>query len=213
MDAASTGYEVPFSFISKSKDLSLNIRVGSSYAVGHVGTTSAMVSGRSYGEICTAPCQATISTGIHPLALSESGGNPVETAEPIRIDGPSTLEGTYVSNAKTRTTGLIAFFVGAPLGLFMMIHGGLHEKPECDEYGDCYKTMSPNWVEGGLGGVLALGVTFYGLGLATKKDEAYITVTPKIAASLDSHTGGSRSSPSKPGVAFLPRGIDICVAF
>ncbi len=84
-------------------------RVSTAMIVGaHSGIRAA-----GYDEICTAPCQATLPSGTHTLAMSEPGGGPAE-AEPVTLpEGSSVLRGEYHSRKGLRVAGWITLIGGS----------------------------------------------------------------------------------------------------
>jgi hypothetical protein len=75
---------------------------------------------RSYQPICEAPCQATLLSGRHRMALSLHGGKPVNIAAPVELTADSIVEGRYVDKSRLRKAGWATFIAGAVTGMALM---------------------------------------------------------------------------------------------
>lgn len=97
-----------------------HVRTGTATASAWGGGASYAVHADAYTEICTAPCDASLPDGTHVLALSREGSAPV-AADPIRVEGPTTLYGTYSDRSGVRIGGWIIFLGGAVAGTALMV--------------------------------------------------------------------------------------------
>lgn len=75
---------------------------------------------RAYQPICEAPCDATLLSGRHRLALSLQGNRPVEINQPIDLSGDAVVEGRYVDKSRIRKAGWAVFAAGAITGMALM---------------------------------------------------------------------------------------------
>jgi hypothetical protein len=183
--------EAPLTLSSKEPDVTFHIRSGEAQLVGggftfgrHGGPMVFGAQARSYTQICTAPCSATLPTGTHRLALSQGNGPAVEVEEPVTLSGPSSLEGTYVSYKGTRIAGWLVFAGSLVAGTALMLSARSTEnKQSC--YGTYCSTMPETSVDSTQlalgGGVMVVG-SLVGVILALKRDEASIQTSSQAAA-------------------------------
>jgi hypothetical protein len=165
-------------------DVQFLVRVGQAeatgfgYAWGGGGFVSFVGHSREYALICTAPCDGELPNGIHRLALSLGGGKAIEAADPVELQGPATLHGTYESRAGTRTLGWVLF--GVSLGAGSLIAAtSLRTRQTCDSTGFCYTDKAINGTQLGIGvGVMLVG-GIVGAILGATKDKAIIEVVPQ----------------------------------
>lgn len=75
---------------------------------------------RAYQPICEAPCDATLLSGRHRLALSLEGRKPIEVRQPIDLTADSVVEGRYVDKSRIRKAGWAVFAAGAITGMALM---------------------------------------------------------------------------------------------
>ena len=55
------------------------------------------ISTRTYQPICEAPCEATLLSGRHRLALSLGGNQPIELDQPVDLSTDAVVEGGLVA--------------------------------------------------------------------------------------------------------------------
>jgi hypothetical protein len=156
-----------------------------------------------YADICTAPCDATLPEGSHRLALSRSGGAPVETTDPIVLSGPSTLKGTYISQHGTRVTGVVLLVVGLVVGTTLEVLAlSVLKDDSCTPDANCYCpfTFRPNVPALVVGGAIEVVGLIAGLALTTQRDHAIIEVVPQSPTPLPVASGVTvRERPATPG--------------
>jgi hypothetical protein len=140
-----------------------------------------------YARVCTVPCDATLAAGTYRLALSQEGRSPLEPAEPVTIQGPSTVTGAYTSHRGLRIAGWSLMSVGVVVGSILAVAAatrapncvypnGTQASAICGERPD----PGPYW-----GAAAAFGAAaVVGLVLALQHDSASITVTPMNAGFL-----------------------------
>ena len=75
---------------------------------------------RAYQPICETPCDATLLSGRHRLALSLQGKRPVEITQPIDLSTDAVVEGRYVDKSRIRKAGWAVFAAGAITGMALM---------------------------------------------------------------------------------------------
>lgn len=75
---------------------------------------------RAYQPICEAPCDATLLSGRHRLALSLDGQRPIEVQKPIDLSADAIVEGRYVDKSRIRKAGWAVFAAGAITGMALM---------------------------------------------------------------------------------------------
>ncbi|MDC0746845.1 hypothetical protein [Polyangium mundeleinium] len=172
---------------SDEPNATYHVRSGSAYVVGSRGSAV----GQSFTEICTAPCEASLPVGTHYLALSKQGGVPVLSADPVRLDGPSRIVGSYTSNAGTRMAGLGVLVGGIVVGGVVMLVPIMTRDPG-EEFSSAPLVI---------GGVLLLGGTFGGMLLMMRRDDVKFEITP-----LEEARGGP-TTPRATMAALPARGI------
>jgi homeobox protein ESX1 len=183
--------EAKVRFESASPDVDFHLRTEDATAVGWSGRGGYVVL-HGYKHICAAPCDATLPAGRQRLALSQSGGVPIEADDVVDISGPSKVTGTYESHRGTRTTGLIVL-LGSPVVGGIMMAASIHSGHDCSEQavtGSCSPTTN---LDGGLlgGGIAVVTVgTLAGLLLMLQGDHATITVAPLDAAAASPRPSG-----------------------
>ena len=91
------------------------------YGVGYgVAPYYGEVITKAYQPICETPCEATLLSGRHRMALSLEGGRPVDVAQPIDLSADAIVEGRYVDKSRMRKAGWATFVAGSIAGLAMM---------------------------------------------------------------------------------------------
>lgn len=176
-------------------------------------TAFTSVHGRSYGRICTAPCEATLPAGSYPMALSRGNNSPVEAEELVRVDGPSTLQGTYTSYAALRTAGVVTS-VASVLGGGYLIFTSFDQVSKCDAAG-CQDEVDVDSTRLIAGAVVLLGGSIAGGVMASKADEVGIRVLPAAAGALPGRAlawGASDRSRPPAGGGALP-GVSVALTF
>ena len=113
--------EAKVHFESPSPDVDFHLRVEDATAVGWSGRGAYGFVLHGYTHICNAPCDATLPAGRHRLALSQSGGVPIEADEAVDLSGPSKVTGTYQSSQGTRVAGWVVMLGSTVAGTAMMI--------------------------------------------------------------------------------------------
>ena len=192
------GTPVKVRFQSPTDGVSFHLRLGGSYSsisgvsfgvgwgagwgwgwggYGAVGYGAAPYYGevvtRAYQPICEAPCDATILSGRHRLALSLGGNRPVEVNQPVELTADSIVEGRYVDKSRMRKAGWAVFAAGAITGMALMF-GGVNYSYDPYYYGQSIRY--PAMFYTGLGLFLSSIIT--GSVLASQDDEAYANVYP-----------------------------------
>lgn len=161
--------EAKLSLTANRADVTFHLRTHSSNFEGagygyssQGGGGSVVVSGTSagYTVMCMAPCETSLRTGHHRMALSWEGGAPVEASRPIPIRGPAKVEGIYQSNAGYRIAGWVVGVASLVAGTVLIMNSG----DDTDKLTAGFAIS----VIGGGGGFL----------LATMKDSAELRVTP-----------------------------------
>jgi hypothetical protein len=135
-----------------------------------------------YVPICTGPCTAHLEDGEYKLALAPRGGAPVD-AGTVYVAGPSVLHARYDDRRATRTLGLILGVTGTVAGALMMA-SSVRTETVCDtSSGMCasHENVNGALLAGGIG--VVVGAVLLGSVLATRQDEATVTVTPLELAS------------------------------
>ena len=174
------------------RDTSANYQ-GMATGISGQGLSTMGVAGtvQGYSVMCIAPCERKVAKGQHRFALSKKGGAPVEVEEPIAINGPSNLQGTYTSRQSLRVAGWVITGLSVAGGTVwsMSISGSEDGVDETSFYG-------------GLG-VTAAGLAI-GLILAFQKDKAEITVTPLTKESAERRSWRLRANAAP---RLSPRGL------
>ena len=126
---------------------------------------------RAYQPICEAPCQATLLSGTHRMALSLRGGAPVNVKQPITLTEDAIVEGRYVDKSRIRKAGWAVFISGAIAGMAMMFASVNYRY---DPFVTGNQIRNPGVFYTGVG--LFLGSIITGSVLASQDDEAHINV-------------------------------------
>ena len=150
-----------------------------------------------YAPMCRAPCVGALSPGTYQLALSYAHHKPIPAPEPIRIAGPSTIQGEYSSKRGTRTAGWVILGVGSFVGTAMMVVV-LTEHTKCSQDYDvvgCQRNVNTPLVVSGL--IVTLASIATGLVLGLQSDSVSIRVVPWTSP-----------APSVPAAGGLPAGWD-----
>jgi hypothetical protein len=147
---------------------------GYGFGYGGVAPYYGEVVTRAYQPICEAPCDATLLSGRHRLALSLNGNKPIEIREPVDLTADAVVEGRYVDKSRMRKAGWAVFAAGAVAGMAMMF-ASINYRYDPNNPGDQirYRPMFYS----GVG--LFLGSIITGSVLASQDDEAYANVYPK----------------------------------
>ena len=127
---------------------------------------------RAYQPICEAPCDATLLSGRHRLALSLGGKKPIEIREPIDLTTDAVVEGRYVDRRRIRKAGWAVFGSGAVAGLALMFASVNYRYDP--RFGQ--QIRYPPMFYSGLGLFLSSIIT--GAVLAAQDDEAHVNVYP-----------------------------------
>jgi len=127
---------------------------------------------KTYQPICEAPCDATLLSGRHRLALSLQGGTPVPVAEPIDLTTDSVIEGRYIDKSRLRRAGWATFLAGSVAGMAMMFASVNYRY---DGYYGTQIRYQPMFYTG-VG--IFVGAIISGAVLAAQNDEAHVTVYP-----------------------------------
>jgi hypothetical protein len=175
-------------------------------------TAFTSVHGRSYGRVCTAPCEATVPAGSYSMALTKGNGSPIEVEDMVRVDGPSTLQGTYTSYSALRTAGSV-------LGIVSVVGGIILAVTSFDRVEKCQENICEEDIEIDKTRLIASGVVLLGGGIAgsimaNKSDEASIRILPAASGALPSRTTawGSSDRGRTPASGALP-GLSVAVTF
>jgi hypothetical protein len=126
-----------------------------------------------YEPICEAPCEATLLSGRHRMALSLGGSRPVEVAQPIDLTADAIVEGRYVDKRRLRKAGWAVFAAGAITGMALMF-GGVNYRYDPVTTGQSIRF--PGMFYTGVGLFVSSIIT--GSVLAAQDDEAYVNVYP-----------------------------------
>jgi hypothetical protein len=166
--------EAPLSLAANRPNVTFHLRTASATFQGTGtgwssggGTSTVSVAGTTagYTVVCTAPCEATLPTGSHRMALSLDGGGPVEDEEAVILNGPATVVGNYKSRKGTRTVGLVLGIGGLAAGTLLIVTAD----PSSED-------RSRLWL--GLGVMGASTLAWVVLGFLP--DAAEIEVTPRV---------------------------------
>jgi len=129
---------------------------------------------RSYQPICEAPCDATLLSGRHRLALSLHGNRPIEVDQPVDLTTDAIVEGRYVDKRRLRKAGWAVFAAGAITGMALMF-GGVNY--DYDPVFSGQQIRFPPMFYTGVG--LFVSSIIAGSVLAAQEDEAEVTVYPE----------------------------------
>ncbi|MGB5697392.1 MAG: hypothetical protein WBM46_17185 [Polyangiales bacterium] len=129
---------------------------------------------KAYQPICEAPCEATLLSGRHRLALSVEGGRPIDIAQPVDLSADSVVEGRYVDKRRLRRAGWATFIAGSITGMALMFASIDYRNDPYYYYGNQIR-YEPMFYTG-LGLFVASVIT--GSVLASRDDEATINVFP-----------------------------------
>jgi hypothetical protein len=135
------------------------------------------------------------------VALAKGDGRAVPTAEPLVVEGPTTVRGSYVDHSGLRLAGWLIGLGGAVGGVVMII-ASANGPTVCDDAGYCHTQVDGGLLAGGIGVVVATGIV--GSILALQRDEAHITVEPLRLAPGGGPAGASRDAPFAARVASAP---------
>ena len=127
---------------------------------------------KAYQPICETPCDATLLSGRHRMALSLDGGRPVNAPEPIDLTGESIIEGRYVDKSRMRKAGWATFVAGSIAGMALMFASIDYRHDPL--YGDQIRYRPMFYT--GVG--MFVGSIITGAVLAAQDDEAHINVYP-----------------------------------
>ena len=159
------------------------VSFGMSYGIGGAGWGGAgfgygaapyygeMVT-KAYQPICETPCDATLLSGRHRMALSLDGGRPVNVAQPIDLTTDSVIEGRYVDKRRIRKAGWATFVAGSIAGMALMF-ASINYRTD-PVYGDQIRYRPMFYT--GVGLFVSSIIT--GSVLASQNDEAHVNVYP-----------------------------------
>jgi hypothetical protein len=128
---------------------------------------------RAYQPICEAPCDATLLSGRHRLALSLGGSRPVEVRQPIDLSTDAIVEGRYVDKSRMRKAGWAVFAAGAVTGMALMF-ASVDYRYDPLYYDE--QLRYPAMFYTGVGLFISSIIT--GSVLASRDDEAHVNVYP-----------------------------------
>jgi hypothetical protein len=137
-----------------------------------------------YNELCTAPCDTTLTPGNYRFALAAPGGKePLAAMPTLRITGPGTIRGKYRSRSGLRGAGVLVLIVGTVTGVLLAVTATTEEE-------DCAVTVtgpsSPRCqtvdvtsdVQLWTGITIAAASAITGLVLLTIRDSATVELVP-----------------------------------
>lgn len=128
---------------------------------------------RNYQPICVAPCEATLLSGQHHLAVNLQGGPPMNVGT-IDLTGNAIVDTTYVNRRKLRVVGWSVFVAGAVSGIAMMFASVNYNNTDFNR-GDDIRNRGVFF-----SGVGILGASIItGSVLAAQRDKASVTVSPR----------------------------------
>jgi hypothetical protein len=143
------------------------------YGVGYgVAPYYGEIVSKAYQPICETPCNATLLSGRHRMALSLEGARPVNVAQPIDLSTDSIVEGRYVDKSRMRKAGWATFLAGSITGMALMFASVNYRYDPF--YGD--QIRYPPMFYTGVG--LFVGSIITGAVLASQDDEAHVNVYP-----------------------------------
>ena len=128
---------------------------------------------KAYQPICETPCDATLLSGRHRMALSLNGGKPVDVAQPIDLSADAIVEGRYVDKGRMRKAGWATFVAGSIAGLAMMFASVSYNN---DPFVNGNQIRNSGVFYTGVG--LFVSSIVIGAVLASQNDEAYVNVFP-----------------------------------
>lgn len=186
---------------SPQSGITFHVRTGSASGTGattvtdsqgRVGTGVVALSLSAWTPICTAPCTGTLAAGSYTLGLSQGTGEVVAHESLVRVDGPSTLTGTYDSQKGRRDAGSAVMLGGFLVGSVLLL-SGMAKAGKSSGGGSTVIT----------GSVIILGSVLVGVILRSASDSVSIRVAPAAAGALPT----SRLLGSvEPGASALPGG-------
>ncbi|WP_394837533.1 hypothetical protein LVJ94_11555 [Pendulispora rubella] len=135
--------------------------------------------GKTYANVCAAPCEAEVPKGEQTLAVSYEGRKPIDV--PLIVRGPSKIQIDYTSNLDVRVAGLVIGIASVGGGIAAAVVGHNQGDINCgqDSAGSyrCRETERDYTMIGvGLGVALVGGIV--GTIMALTHDEAKLTVAP-----------------------------------
>lgn len=163
-----------------------------------------------YRPVCREPCSVQLVPGPYRLALAKGGVGAVPVREPVVIQGPSAIHGTYVDRTGLRVAGWVVGIGGAIGGAVMMGVSARNRETICDPDGFCFQRVQYDW--GLLGGGIAVVVASVIVGsiLLAQHDEAHVTVQPLTLPA----SGALREAPVVAlGSAAPPQGASVVLHF
>jgi len=157
------------------------VGAGPSYSVGvdragvthrpGFGVYTAKTVTRGYELVCQAPCEVSIASGHHSMALSLDGGIPVPVEEPVALYRSSIVDGRYINRAPMRKAGWAVFGAGFIAGVIVMI-AGLDVNAEGG-----FESVTNGALFGA--GLALMGASIViGVPMLTRDDRAHIRVYP-----------------------------------
>lgn len=186
---------------SPQSGITFHVRTGSASGTGatavrdsqgRVGAGVVALSLSAWAPICTAPCTGTLAAGSYTLGLSQGTGEVVAHESLVRVDGPSTLTGTYDSQKGRRDAGSAVMLGGFLVGSVLLL-SGMAKAGKSSGGGSTVIT----------GSVIILGSVLVGVILRSASDSVSIRVAPAAAGALPT----SRLLGSvEPGASALPGG-------
>ena len=127
---------------------------------------------KAYQAICETPCDATLLSRRHRMALSPDGGRPVNVALPVDLTEDSTVEGRYIDKRRLRKAGWATFVAGSLAGMALMFASIDYRNDPLLGDQIRYRPMFYTGVS------LFVGSIITGAVLASQKDEARVTIYP-----------------------------------
>ena len=144
------------------------------YGVGYgVAPYYGEVITKAYQPICETPCDATLLSGRHRMALSLKGGRPIDVAQPIDLSTEAIVEGRYVDKSRMRKAGWATFVAGSIAGLAMMFASVSYRN---DPFVNGNQIRNSGVFYTGVG--IFVGSIITGAVLASQNDEAHVNVYP-----------------------------------
>ncbi|MBW2191121.1 MAG: hypothetical protein JRG93_16335 [Deltaproteobacteria bacterium] len=127
---------------------------------------------KAYQPICETPCDATLLSGRHRMALSLDGGKPVNVTLPVDLTEDSTVEGRYIDKRRLRKAGWATFVAGSLAGMALMFASIDYRNDPLLGDQIRYRPMFYTGIS------LFVGSIITGAVLASQDDEARVTVFP-----------------------------------